>query len=75
MKEAFAFLDRDRKGYFTAEDFKLVIGDQHMSFGGPNANFADVIQEAFPGKENITFEEFITFMREPVYDDTLASYE
>lgn len=66
LREAFTFLDRDGKGFFTAQDFKIAIGDQHLSFGGAHANFGNVIQEAFPGKEFITLIEFMAFMKQPI---------
>lgn len=69
LRQAFAFLDRDGKNFFTAQDFKLAIGDQYLSFGGAHANFGNVIQEAFPGKDIVTYENFIAFMKEPMYEN------
>lgn len=57
LREAYNFFDRENKGYFTSEDFKVAIGDQYLSYEGPHANFANVIEEAFPGKYKITFED------------------
>lgn len=62
LREAFNFFDRESKGYFTNKDFKIVIGDPYLSIGGFHANFERVVEEAFPGKENITFEDFQEFM-------------
>jgi len=64
LREAFSFFDRENKGYFTANDFKTVIGDQYLTIGGPYANFANVIEEAFPGKEQVTYEDFKEFMQQ-----------
>lgn len=62
LYEVFSFFDRDNKGYFTSDDFKTAIGDQYLSFGGSHANFANVIEEAFPGKAKITFDDLRMFM-------------
>lgn len=65
MQEAFNFFDRDQKGYFTAQDFKTAIGDPYLSFGGVHADFANVIEEAFPGKEQVRYEDLRLFMLKP----------
>lgn len=62
LREAFNFFDRESKGYFKSEDFKTAIGDPYLSLGGFHANFEGVVEEAFPGIENITFEDFHEFM-------------
>lgn len=57
LREAYNFFDRENKGYFTSEDFKVAIGDQYLSYEGAYANFENVIEEAFPGKSHITYED------------------
>ncbi len=65
LREAFNFFDQENKGFFTSDDFKTAIGDQYLSFGGVHANFANVIEEAFPDRPLITFEDFRMFMMSP----------
>jgi Ca2+-binding EF-hand superfamily protein len=60
LKEVYFFFDRDNKGYFNGNDFKKAIADPYLSM--PHANYDNVIEEAFNGKTNITFEEFKQFM-------------
>ena len=62
LREAYNFFDREGKGFFTCEDFKTAIGDPYLSIGGFYANFEHVVEEAFPGKDCITFEDFQEFM-------------
>lgn len=62
--EAFNFFDRDSKGYFTWQDYKAAICDHEMSLGASHASFEDVIEEAFPGRKKITFEDFNDFILE-----------
>ena len=62
MREAYTFFDRDDKGYFTSNDFKVAICDPYLSFGGAHANFANVIEEAFPGQDKVTYDDLLFFM-------------
>ncbi len=64
VREAFNFFDREGKGYFTSHDYKAAIGDHDLTFGGVHASFQDVIEEAFPGKKKITYEDFYDFILE-----------
>lgn len=58
LKEAFCFFDVNSQGFITVEDFKKAIADQA---GYINVN--SVFSEAFPRKSQVTFADFVEFMR------------
>ena len=58
LKEAFSFFDVNSQGFITVEDFKKAIAEQASYI-----NVNSVFTEAFPRKTQVTFPDFVEFMR------------
>ena len=58
LKEAFSFFDVNSLGFITVEDFKKAVTEQASYI-----NVDKVFTEAFPSKSQVTFPDFVEFMR------------